>query len=56
MAEFVPGKPVVTREPVVEVDGRLEPGRHVFVLVVEDDMGNQSEPARTVVEVQRFGR
>ena len=49
MATFVPGQPVVTAEPTVQVTvsptAPLAPGRHRFQLVVVDDSGNQSEPA-----------
>lgn len=48
MAEFKPGAPVTTEEPVVEVtvsaELPLKPGRHQFQLVVEDDAGNVSLP------------
>ena len=50
MAKFALGHPVVTPEPFVVVDG-LPPGVHVFTLVVVDDDGNQSQPARAVVQV-----
>jgi hypothetical protein len=53
MAEFVPGTPVVTREPVVTVDAGLRPGRHVFRLVVVDDNGQQSAPDERIVTVNR---
>ncbi len=49
MATFVPGQPVVTAEPTVQVTvsptAPLAPGRHRFQLVVVDDSGNQSEPS-----------
>ena len=48
MAEFKPGTPVTTEEPVVEVtvsaELPLKPGRHRFQLIVEDDAGNVSLP------------
>ena len=51
MTKFVPREPVTTNEPVVDVDGGLPVGTHVFVLVVEDEAGNASRPARAVVRV-----
>ncbi len=51
MATFVIGQPVVTRTSAVTVDAGVEPGRRVFTLVVEDNDGNQSEPAKAVVQV-----
>jgi hypothetical protein len=51
VAEFVVGRPVETAEPVVTVDAGLPVGRHIFTLVVEDDEGIESAPARVVVEV-----
>jgi len=56
MAKFVVGEPVVTRTSAVSIDGGVEPGLRVFTLVVEDNDGNQSQPARAVVQVvQRRG-
>jgi hypothetical protein len=56
VAKFAPGHPVVTPEPFVVADG-VPPGVHVFTLVVVDDDGNPSQPARAVVRVvqQRGG-
>lgn len=51
MTAFSVGKPVSSRVPQVTVDGTLAPGRHLFELVVRDDAGNASEPARAVVVV-----
>jgi len=48
---FVVGVPVVTRTSAVTVDGGVAPGLRVFTLVVEDNDGNQSAPARAVVQV-----
>jgi hypothetical protein len=49
MARFDTGVEVQTQDPIVEVssdpDATLSPGKHRFQLVVEDDTGNQSEPA-----------
>ena len=52
MPRFVPGRAVVTDDPVVEVEGPLPPGRHRFQLVVVDELGNESEPAVVVVMVR----
>ena len=51
MAQFVPGTPVVTREPVVTVDAGLRPGRYVFQLVVVDDQEQQSAPDQRIVTI-----
>lgn len=51
MAKFEPNKPIETREPVIEVDPGLRPGRYRFQLVVVDDEGNQSLPATVVVSI-----
>jgi hypothetical protein len=51
VARFVVGAPVVTSEPVVAVDAPLAAGQHAFTLVVEDDAGNRSAPARALVTV-----
>jgi hypothetical protein len=50
MPHFELREPIVTEEPRVMVE-RLEPGRHVFSLVVVDDEGNESEPALARVTV-----
>lgn len=53
MATFVPGTPVTTSDPHVEVTvsptAPLAPGQHRFQLIVVDDAGNASSP--TVVDV-----
>ena len=53
MPSFVPGQPVVTSDPRVEVtvsaNAPLAPGHHRFQLIVVDDSGNESDPA--VVDV-----
>ena len=54
MAQFVPGTPVVTREPVVTVDAGLRPGRHRFRLVVVDNDGQESAPDERIVTVRRL--
>ena len=51
MAEFVPGKPVVSERPIVKVDPGLPPGKHVFQLEVVDELGSVSEPAQVVVAI-----
>ena len=52
MAAFRPNQPVTTREPRVAVDAGLTAGQHTFELVVTDDSGNRSLPARVVVVVR----
>ena len=55
MPEFRPGEAVTTDTPTVTVevspDDPLPVGRHTFQLVVVDDSGNQSAPARVQVIV-----
>lgn len=50
MPVFIPNQSVVTDTPTVDVTG-VTPGSHRFQLVVEDEAGNQSAPAVTVVTV-----
>lgn len=52
MAAFRPNQPVTTLEPRVAVDAGLAAGQHTFELVVTDDSGNRSLPARVVVDVR----
>jgi hypothetical protein len=56
LANFEIGKPVETDEPTVEVtldsSNPLPVGQHVFELVVVDDSGNKSVPARASVVVR----
>jgi hypothetical protein len=56
MANFVPGQPVETTEPNVEVtitrENQLRAGVHRFQLVVVDDQNNESEPAFAEITVQ----
>jgi len=53
MANFVVGVEVVTAGPSVEISSgpALQPGKHRFRLVVEDDAGNLSVPAFIDVEL-----
>jgi len=51
MARFVVGTPVDTTDPVVSVDATLPAGKHIFTLVVVDDAGTRSAPARALVTV-----
>lgn len=51
MTRFVADIPVQTSEPRVTVDGTLPAGSHTFELVVTDDAGNRSLPARLVVVI-----
>jgi hypothetical protein len=53
MARFVPNQTIATRTPTVSVDAGLAVGTHTFQLVVVDDAGHRSAPARLVVEVLR---
>ncbi len=53
MARFAVGRPVKTREPVVTVDGGLDPGVHRFQLVVTTVDGRVSKPDVVSVTVAR---
>ena len=48
------GRPVVTEEPTLVVDG-VPVGEHVFTLVVEGAGGVQSAEVRTTVRVTESG-
>lgn len=49
--KFALNKPIETKEPTVAVDAGLAIGRHIFRLVVENELGTQSKPADAVVTV-----
>lgn len=52
MPKLLPGRPVVTDEPVLKVDNELAPGAVLrFQLRVTDDDGNVSEPDVVSVRV-----
>lgn len=51
MVQFSANKPHRSKVPEVVVENPLEPGRHLFSLVVVDDSGNESEPFQLVVSV-----
>ncbi len=53
MPVFQPNVPIVTDAPFVTVENRLEPGTHTFTLVVVDEAGNRSFPARATVTIVR---
>jgi hypothetical protein len=53
MATLIPLQAQRTREPVLAVDNRLEPGRHRFRLEVVDAGGRRSRPDELIVEVAR---
>ncbi|HEX8774576.1 MAG TPA: hypothetical protein VF735_13465 [Pyrinomonadaceae bacterium] len=53
MAEFAPNKPVVMREPTVDVDKGLPAGQHVFQLQVEDNLGQLSAATQVTVIIFR---
>ncbi len=58
MAQFTPGTDTTVKanEPSLEVaasrQAPLKPGKNVFQLIVEDDTGNQSEPATITIIVR----
>lgn len=51
MARFVVGRPLTTREPVIEVDAGLPAGVHRFQLVVVNAAGVRSAPDEVLVQV-----
>jgi hypothetical protein len=53
MVTLSPGKTFSTSQPSVVVENVLDPGRHVFQLVVVDDSGNASAPFALMVSVEK---
>ncbi len=53
MVDFTRRRKFVTRGPALTVDAGLAPGSHLFELVVMDQAGNRSQPARIKVTVVR---
>ena len=51
MPVLEPSKTFLSREPILLVENKLEPGRHLFELVCVDDAGNASKPAQIIVTV-----
>ena len=51
MVDFIRTRTFETQRPEVEVDA-LPAGRHVFQLIVTDDAGNDSRPARIEILVR----
>jgi hypothetical protein len=51
MAEFVPDRELTTREPRIDVDPGLKPGKYLFRLVVVNDRGEESAPDERVVTI-----
>ena len=51
MPVLVPNRPVRTDEPLLLVENRLEPGTHLFRLVVVNDAGVESAPVEREVTV-----
>lgn len=54
MATFVPGRPITTDQPFIDVDPGLSVGAHRFQLVVLDAQGNRSVPDIQTVTVVRL--
>lgn len=54
MATFVPGRPITTDQPFVDVDAGLSVGTHRFQLVVVDAQGNRSAPDIQTVTITRL--
>jgi hypothetical protein len=53
VARFVPGRPITTEQPFIDVDAGLSIGTHRFQLVVVDEQGNRSLPDIRTVTVVR---
>ena len=59
MPVLEPRETYLSDEPMLLVENKLEPGKHLFELVCVDDTGNASKPAQiivTVVEPPLFDR
>lgn len=54
MATFIPGQPIITDQPFIDVDAGLSAGTHRFQLVVVDAQGNRSAPDIRTVTVFRL--
>lgn len=54
MATFVPGRPITTDQPLIDVDAGLSVGTHRFQLVVVDTQGNRSAPDVQTVTITRL--
>lgn len=54
MAAFVPGRPITTDQPFIDVDAGLSVGTHRFQLVVVDAEGNRSAPDVRTVTITRL--
>lgn len=53
MAEFSPGEPVISAEPIVVVDPPPL-GTHIFELQVQDNLGQLSAPVKLAVMIFNF--
>jgi len=53
MPVLIPGRPFLSRDPVLLVENRLAPGAATFALTVLDEDGNVSAPAQLRVTVVR---
>jgi hypothetical protein len=53
MPRFAVGQRIETREPTIEVDPGMEPGRHRFQLEVIGESGGRSAPVVVIVEIRR---
>jgi hypothetical protein len=54
VATFVPGRPITTEQPFIDVDAGLSVGTHRFQLVVVDAQGNRSVPDVQTVIISRL--
>jgi len=54
VATFVPGRPITTDQPFIDVDAGLSVGTHRFQLVVVDAQGNRSAPDIQTVTITRL--
>lgn len=53
MATFIPGRPITTDQPFIDVDAGLPIGTHRFQLIVVDAQGNRSAPDIQTVTITR---
>ena len=53
MVDFQNSKRVETTEAIIKVDAGLPAGRYVFQLIVIDESGNKSKPARINLKVTK---
>ncbi len=55
MATFETGRPIVTKEPTITIDNKLEPGTYRFQLVVTRADGTESQPIIQEITIMPAG-